>query len=58
MNVWKSTNVYSFFYGPQSFWKENIDDRVKFFPSTLESAPLGHTFWLTDWPGMVAFLLS
>ena len=29
MNIWKSTKVCSFFYGPQSFWKGNIADRVK-----------------------------
>ena len=35
MNIWKSTKVYSFFYGPQSFWKENIVDRVKFWGSNV-----------------------
>ena len=47
MNIWKNTKVFGFFYGPQSFWKENISDRVKYLRTPQESAPLGHIFCLT-----------
>ena len=32
MNIWKSTKVYTaFLFLGHTFWKENIEDRVKLF---------------------------
>ena len=36
MNVWTSTKVYTgFLFMCRTFWKENIEDRVKLFESII-----------------------
>ena len=36
MNIWTSTKVYTaFLFMGHTFWKENIEDRVKLLPSTF-----------------------
>ena len=44
MNIWKSTKVYTaFFEGDHTFWKENIEDRVKLFEVNVLSCCLKMT---------------
>ena len=38
MNIWTSTKVYTaFLFMGHTFWKENIEDRVKLLPSTFSN---------------------
>ena len=36
MNIWKGTKVYAaFLFMGHAFWKENVEDRVKFLESNV-----------------------
>ena len=44
MNIWKSTKVYTaFLFLGHTFWKENIEDRVKLFEVNVLSCCLKMT---------------
>ena len=44
MNIWKITKVYTaFLFSGHTFWKENIEDRVKLFEVNVLSCSLKMT---------------